>query len=279
MRDAGGMDLSETRIGEERTFFVSAIGRRHIAAARVGRKVKNIPVTAGGQHDCVGRDVVDLTSAQITGNNSLGVSIDDDDVEHFGLGKHLHGAGGDLAAERLITAKQKLLPSLTARIKRSRNLRAAEGAISEQAAVLARERNTLRDALIDNVRADFGEPINVRFARAKVAAFDRVVEQPINAVAVVLIIFRRVDSTLRGYGMRAPWRIVIAKTFHPITEFAQRRRQRTPGEAAADNNDFKFAAIVWTNEAGMVFVTRPFAIEWARRSPRLEIADHNCWAG
>src|SRR2546430_2159165 len=87
-----------------------------------------LPVAAGGQHDCVGRDVVDLTSAQIAGNNSLGVSIDDDDVEHFGLGKHLNGAGGDLAAERLITAKQKLLPSLTARIKRSRNLRAAEAA-------------------------------------------------------------------------------------------------------------------------------------------------------
>ena len=137
----------------------------------------------------------------------------------------------------------------------------------------------MRDALVDNVRANFGEPINVRFARTKIAALDRVVEQAINAVAIVLIILGGVDSALSGDGVRAARRILITKTFHAIAELAQRRRRRTTGEAAADNNDFKFASIVWTNEAGMIFVTRPFAIEWARRSPRLEIADHNCCAG
>ncbi len=67
---------------------------------------------------------------------------------------------------------------------------------SRVAAVLARERNALSDALIDDVAANFSESINVRFARAKIAAFDRVVEQAINAVAIVLIIFRGIDSAL-----------------------------------------------------------------------------------
>ena len=81
--------------------------------------------------------------------------------------------------------------------------------------------------------ADFGQPINVRFARTKIAAFDRVVEQSINAVAVVLIIFRGIDSALRRDGMGAARRILITKTFHPIAELAERGRGRTAGQAAS----------------------------------------------
>jgi hypothetical protein len=54
----------------------------------------------------------------------------------------------------------------------------------------------LRDALVDDVVGDFSEPINIRFARPKIAAFYRVMEQPVNTVAIVLIIFCRVDSAL-----------------------------------------------------------------------------------
>ena len=79
--------------------------------------------------------------------------------------------------------------------------------------------------------------------------------------------------------MRAPRRILVTKTFHAVAKLAQRRRRRTARETAADYDDVEFAAIIRTNEAGMVFVTRPLAIEWTGRNPRLEIADHNCWAG
>ena len=77
-------------------------------------------------------------------------------------------------------------------------------AIRQRAAILARERHALRHALVDDVDADLRQPVNVRFARAEIAALHRVVEQPVNAVAVVLIILRRVDAALRGDGVRAP---------------------------------------------------------------------------
>ena len=83
----------------------------------------------------------------------------------------------DLPAQRLISAEQKLLAGLAARVKRARNLRAAERAVGEQTAVFARERHALRHALVDDVDADLREAIDVGFARAKIAAFDRVVEQ------------------------------------------------------------------------------------------------------
>ncbi len=99
------MDFGEAGIGKERAFFVSPISRGDVASTRVGREVKNISVTAGGENDRVRGDIIDLTRAQIPGDDSLGVSIDNYNVEHFGLRKHLHGAGGDLPAKRLITAE------------------------------------------------------------------------------------------------------------------------------------------------------------------------------
>src|SRR5207302_11358768 len=115
MRNAGGMDLGETGIGEERAFFISAIRRGDVAAARVRGEIKNISVTAGGENDRVRGDVVTLTGAQLTGDDSLGMSIHNNDVEHFVLRKHLHRAGGDSPPKRLMTPKPKLLAALPAR--------------------------------------------------------------------------------------------------------------------------------------------------------------------
>ena len=78
------------------------------------------------------------------------------------------------------------------------DLRAAERAVVEQAAVLAGERHALRHALVDDVRADLGEAVDVRLAGAEVAALDGVVEEAVDAVAVVLVVLGGVDAALRG---------------------------------------------------------------------------------
>ena len=64
--------------------------------------------------------------------------------------------------------------------------------------VFARERNALRHALVDDVDADLRQAVDVGFARAEIAALHRVVEQAVDAVAVVLIILGGVDAALRG---------------------------------------------------------------------------------
>src|SRR2546423_8852055 len=115
-------------------------------------------------------------------------------------------------------------------------------------AILARERDTLFGALIDDEIADLSQPVNVRLARTKIAAFDRIVKQPENAVAIVLIIFGGVDSALRGDGMGASGRILITKTFHPIAKLAQSGRGRSAGQPRAHHDDFEFAAIIWANQ-------------------------------
>jgi hypothetical protein len=60
----------------------------------------------------------DFAGDQIAGDNSFGVAIDENEIEHLGLWKHLDGPGGNLPAKRLISAEQKLLASLPPRVKR-----------------------------------------------------------------------------------------------------------------------------------------------------------------
>ncbi len=70
----------------------------------------------------------------------------------------------DLAAKCLIGTEKKLLSGLSARVKRSRDLRSAERAIRQQSTVFAREWHTLLDAVIDDQITDLREAIYVRFA-------------------------------------------------------------------------------------------------------------------
>jgi hypothetical protein len=116
---------------------------------------------------------------------------------------HLDVALGDLLLELLVRAEEELLPGLAARVEGAAHLRAAERAVGEEAAVLARERHALRRHLVDDVHRHLGEAVHVRLAGAEVAALDRVVEQALHRVAVVLVVLRRVDPALRRDRVRA----------------------------------------------------------------------------
>ena len=130
--------------------------------------------------------------------------------------------------------------------------------------------------MIDDQIADFREAINVRFPRAKIAALDRVVKETENAVAVVLIILGGINSTLSRDAMSAAWAVLVTETFHLVTELAQRGCRRSASQTASDDDDLKFPAIVRTDQAGVILVSRPFICQRARRNLGVEGADHNC---
>ena len=79
--------------------------------------------------------------------------------------------------------------------------------------------------------------------------------------------------------MSATRRILIAETFRPITKLAERGCSRAAGEAAADNDNFKFSAIIWTNEPRVVLVTIPLSGERPGRDLWVKRSNHNCCAG
>src|SRR6476469_8171040 len=79
--------------------------------------------------------------------------------------------------------------------------------------------------------------------------------------------------------MRATRRILITKTFHPITKLAQSGRGRSAGQSRTDHNDLKFAAIIRANETRIILVVPPFLLERTGRNFAVEFSDHNCCAG
>ena len=102
-----------------------------------------------------------LAGDEVPGDDADRAPVLDDEVEHLGASIQLDVAEVHLAGERLVRAEQQLLAGLAAGVERAGHLRATEGAVVEQAAVLAGERHALRDALVDDVHAHLREPVDV----------------------------------------------------------------------------------------------------------------------
>src|SRR6267142_3556586 len=178
-RDAGRMNLRVARICEESAFLVSAPRCGHVATFGIGRKEENVSIAARRQDDSISSMRSDFAVDQIASDNSFGMSVDHDELQHFCARKHLHCAQRNLPAKRLISAEEQLLAGLAARVKSARDLRATKRAIRQQTPVLAGERNALGDALVDDVCADLRKAIDVRLACPKITAFDGVVKEPV----------------------------------------------------------------------------------------------------
>src|SRR6185436_15592095 len=159
---------------------------------------------------------------------------------------------------------------LPARVERTRDLRAAERSVVEQAAVFARKRHALRDALVDDVHRELREPVDVGLARTVVAAFDGVVEQPLHAVAVVLVVLGGVDAALRGDAVRAAGAVVDAEAVDVVAELAERGRRRRARQARADDDDVELPLVGRVDQLDLELVPAPFVGQRPRGDLRLE---------
>ena len=210
-RDTGGVNLGEAGVGKVGAMFVRSPDGRGVAALGIGGEIEDVAVAAGGQHHRVGSVALDLAGDHVADDDAAGPAIDHHQIEHLCAGVHLDRAGVDLAGQGLVGAEQQLLAGLSSGIKGTRDLGAAKGAVVQRAAIFAGKGHALGHALVDDVVADLGQPIDVGLAGAEVAALDRVVEEAIDAVAVVLIVLGRVDAALGGHAVGAARAVLIAE--------------------------------------------------------------------
>src|SRR5688572_14049601 len=201
-------------------------------------------------------------------------SVDAHEVQHLGARVHLHLAEADLPLEGLVRAEEELLARLAAGVERPRDLRAAERAVDELAPVLARERNALRDALVDDRDADLGQAVDVRLAGTVIAALHRVVEEAPDAVAVVRVILRRVDAALGRDAVRAPRAVLEAEALHVVAELGERRRGRRAGEPAADDEDRVLPLVRGIDELVLEPSAVPFLLDGAVRHGGFQFERH-----
>ena len=188
-------------------------------------------------------------------------TVDDDELDHLVAGVALDRAGGDLALEGLVGADEQLLAGLSPGVEGARDLDAAERAVVQQAAVLTGERHALCHALVDDVGAHLREAVDVRLARAVVAALDRVVEEPVDGVAVALVVLGRVDAALRGDRVGPARGVLVAEGLHDVPRLAQRRGGARAGQAGADHDHREPAAVGRVGDAGLELAGVPALVD------------------
>src|SRR5690606_4565427 len=147
--------------------------------------------------------------------------------------------------------------------ERARDLDATEGTVFEQAAVLTGERDALGDALVDDVRADLGQPVDVVLARAVVAALDGVVEEAVRGVAVLLVVLGRVDAALGSDRVGTARGVLVAEGLHVVAGLAERGSSGAAGQAGADDDDVELAAVGGVDQAVLELAVGPAVLDRA----------------
>ncbi len=258
----------------ERAALVRPPRRGDVRRLGVGREEEDVAVPAGGEHHRVRGERRDRAGDEVPGDDPAGAPVLRHEVEHLGAGVQLDVAEVHLASERLVGAEQQLLAGLTARVERARHLRAAERAVVEQAAVLARERHALGHALVDDVHRHLREAVHVRLPGAEVAALHRVVEQALHGVAVVPVVLRRVDAALRGDRVRATRRVVEREHRDAVAELAERGRRAGTGEARAHDEHVELPLVGGVDELDVELVVVPLLGDRALGDVCVERTDH-----
>ena len=139
---------------------------------------------------------LELTGYQVLGNDAACATVDDNDILHLGTSVELHATAVDLFHQRRVSAEQQLLAGLTLGIECTADLHTTERAVGEHATILTCERHALCDALVDDVCTDLSQTIDVGLTCAVVTTFDRIVEQTVDAVTIVLVVLCGIDTTL-----------------------------------------------------------------------------------
>ena len=260
-RDAGGVDLSETRVGEGGAPAVCPPCRRDVRGHRIGGEIEDVGITAGGQHHGVCRVAGYLTRDQISDDDSDRPAVFDDDVEHLTAGVEVDLAGVDLTHQCRVGTEQELLAGCTSCVEGSRHLGATERSVVEQSAVLPGKRNTLCCRLIDDVQRDLGETMNVGLSTPVVTALDRVVKEAIDRVSVVVIVLRSVDPSLGGDGVSPSRRVMEGENVDLVAKFAERRRSGSPGETRPDDEDLELPLVVRADEPDGELVVFPLGAD------------------
>ena len=251
------MDLREAGVAEVGTLTVRTPDGGRVAAHRVGGQEEHVAVAAGSQDDRVGDEGLELAGGHVAGDDAARLALVDDELDHLVAGVFLDGASRDLTLERLVGADQQLLTRLATRVERTGHLHTTEGAVVEEAAVLAGEGDALRDALVDDVGADLGEAVDVVLASAVVAALDRVVEETVDGVVVVAVVLRGVDTTLRGDGVRAAGGVLVEEAVDVVAHFAERGGGSAAREAGADDDDAQLTAVGGVDQRGAELTLLP----------------------
>ena len=265
-RNTGRMDLRKAGVGKESTLAISLHRRRTVGIHCVRGKEIGISITTGSKNYCVRTKAFDIAGYEVTRDDTLRLTVDNDEVKHFVTRITLHGSCCNFLIQRRIGTEQQLLAGLAAGIESTAHLHTAEGTVGQISAVFAGERNTLGDALVDDRGAHLGQTIHIGLAGTVVTALDRIVKQPVDGVVVVLVVLRGVDTALGGDGVRAARRVGDAEDLDVVSQLAQRGGCGRTTQTRTHDDHLEFPLVVRRYNPDFSLALRPFLGEGSFRN-------------
>jgi len=220
-RNTGRMNLRKARISEICTLLVALPCGGTIGIHGISREEEGTAVASGSDYYGMRAESLELTGNEVAGDDTLGLAVDDDEVEHLVARITLYSPGRDLTVKSCICAEKKLLASLASGIESTAYLNSSEGAVGEISAIFTSERNSFRYTLVDDGGTYLGETIDVRLTAAVITSLDGVIEEAVDGVIVVLVILCGVDSSLSGDRVRAARRIADAEDLDIVAKFTE----------------------------------------------------------
>ena len=231
--NAGGMDLGEAGIGEQRPFAVGPPDRTGVRLQGIGGEEVDVAVPTAAEQNRAGGVHLQFTAQQMARHHTAGNPIHGDHLENVPAGEQLNAAQLHLAHQGLVGAIKQLLSGLPPGIKGAAHQGPAKTAGGQAAAVFARERHPLGHALIDDAAADFRQPLAARFPGAEVASFEGVGEQAADAVAIHRHRTCGIDAPLGRHRVSAARAVVEAEHRHPVALLGQSRSCGSARQAGA----------------------------------------------
>ncbi len=257
--DAGGVNLHIAGVGKSGAFLVAHPGGGAVAVHGIGGEVVDIAIATCGKHDGMGGIALEVTSDKVAGDDAACATVDNDELHHLVAFMQFDTAAGNLTAQRTVGTEEELLAGLAAGVEGAADLRAAEGAVVEQSAIVAGKGNALSHTLVDDGTADLGQTVDVGLAGAVVTTLDGVAEQTLYTVAVVLIVLGGIDATLGSNGVGATGGILNTENIHVVEAHgSQRGGGGSTGKARAHHDDVNLALVGRIHQLLTGFVVGPF---------------------
>ena len=269
-RNARRVDLRVGGVGHVGALLVGLPSGGNIRAHGIGAQEEHVAVSSATQDHRVGTVTLNLTGRQVAGDDAPGLAVDHDHIHELMAVVHGDLALGNLAAQGAVGTEQELLSCLALGVERPAHLDTAKRTVVQQATVLPGERDTLGDALVDDVGADLGEAVHVGLPAPVVAPLDRVVEQAVDRVPVVLVVLGRIDAALGSDRVGAARAVLEAERLDVVPHLGEGGRRGAAGQSGADDNHVNEALVGRVHQPDAVLVVRPLVRQVSLRNLGVE---------
>ena len=175
-----------------------------------------------------------------------------------------------LLAQRRIGTEQQLLACLTFGIEGTAYLCSTEGTVGQHTSIFTCKGNSLCYTLVDNIVADFCQTVYIGLTGTIVTTLDRIIEQTVYGVTIVLIVLGGIDTSLCSDRVSTTGRILDTEVEHIEAHLAQGSSSTGACQTGTYYDNVQLELVLGIYQALVSFIIGPFFSDRTFRYSRID---------